>query len=175
MIRKYLTDYQWIVVNALPPKQRLAMKILVTSLTLVEILAALIRFYQALLYTRYLYDQFILFNPYEWPSSILHNITYPYLKFWEKRIPRFYLNNVLIDVNTMIGTEFLGFVIEILLILSYLIAIQMNTRVAAAEFCYNERLKYKNLFVKLQVASILFYKWLSNLFYKWLSKKFLKH
>ena len=82
---------------------------LICQIELCDLLSSFIRLYRIILYIKIIFDQLPLFNPYEWPLVIIHTITRPYIRFFEKVFPKIRLGRYFIfDVSYLFTFEFLN-------------------------------------------------------------------
>ena len=74
----------------------------------VEVLNALYilgRFYKGLLFTKLVFDQLPLFNPYKWPLSIVRILTDPWFRFWRTHFPPARIAGYAFELSGLIAFE----------------------------------------------------------------------
>jgi hypothetical protein len=66
----------------------------------------LLKTYRLILFTKIVFDQLPLFNPYEWPLSVVRITTRWYFRFWEKMVPTLKFKNGSMDISAPVALEF---------------------------------------------------------------------
>ena len=77
-------------------------------LTYIYVLA---KIYRVLCFTKIIFDQLPLFNPYRWPLSFIRVVTKPYFDLWERLLPTLKFGKFAYDISGIVGIEFLSFLI----------------------------------------------------------------
>ncbi len=102
--------------------------ILLFSLLLdfLSFLYILTKFYRVLCFTKIVFDQLILFNPYYWPLSTLRISTKAYFAFWRKILPPGKVGRTGFDVSSIIAFEFLSVILSLISNCKHLIEMEVE-------------------------------------------------
>nr|QOU10651.1 photosystem I assembly protein Ycf19 [Poteriospumella lacustris] len=84
------------------------------------------KFYRGLLYTKLLFDQLPLFNPYKWPLSIIRILTDPWFRFWRKHFPPARVRGQGFDISGLIAFESLEIFLKFISFLKLLLLIRLQ-------------------------------------------------
>lgn len=68
--------------------------------------------YRILCYTKLVFDQLPLFNPYKWPLSVVHALTNKYFLFWSKLLPVVKMGRSPIEISTLLALEILSTILN---------------------------------------------------------------
>lgn len=108
-------------------------KILISYIFLLEglielsnLLYILGKFYKGLLYTKLLFDQLPLFNPYKWPLSMVRVLTDPWFRFWRKNFPPARVGGHGFDISGLIAFESLEIFLKFVSFLKLLLLIRLQ-------------------------------------------------
>ncbi len=84
------------------------------------------RFYKGLIFTKLLFDQLPLFNPYKWPLSMVRIITEPWFRFWRKYFPPARLGKHGFDISGLIAFETFELLLKSVSFLKLLLLIRLE-------------------------------------------------
>jgi uncharacterized protein YggT (Ycf19 family) len=73
--------------------------------------------YRIVCFTRIIFDQLPLFNPYKWPLSIIRLLTKPYFHYWAKFLPNLKIGAISYEVSSIIALELLSAIIALTFII----------------------------------------------------------
>lgn len=84
------------------------------------------RFYKGLIFTKLLFDQLPLFNPYKWPLSMVRILTEPWFRFWRKYFPPARLGGYGFDISGLIAFETFELILKSISFLKLLFLIRLE-------------------------------------------------
>jgi hypothetical protein len=90
-------------------------------LELINLFFILARFYKAILFTKLLFDQLPLFNPYKWPLSMIRILAEPWFSFWRKYFPPVRLGAYGFDISGLVAFEFFEFLLKFISLLKFIL------------------------------------------------------
>lgn len=77
----------------------------------------MLKMYRMVCFTRIIFDQLPLFNPYKWPLSIIRLLTKPYFHYWAKFLPNLKIGAISYEVSSIIALELLSAIISLTFII----------------------------------------------------------
>jgi len=95
-------------------------------LDFLSFLYILIKFYRVLCFTKIVFDQLILFNPYYWPLSTLRVSTKVYFAFWRKVLPPGKLGRTGFDISSIVAFEFLSVLLSFISNCKHLVEMELE-------------------------------------------------
>jgi len=107
------------LINKISPEETKLVQTLYSRLQTYDFLVFALKLYTLLLFTKIVFDQLPLFNPYLFPFSTLRYLIAPYLRIWEKVFPRLKIGPINLDISVLLGLEFLHWIDYILINLGY--------------------------------------------------------
>jgi len=104
--------------------------LLAILIELVNLVLILSRFYKAILFTKLLFDQLPLVNPYKWPVSMVRVLAKPWFKFWRSYLPSARFGIYGFDISGLIAFEFFEFFLKLLSFLKIILLTRLETILA---------------------------------------------
>lgn len=100
--------------------------ILETLIEFTNLIYILGRFYKGLIFTKLLFDQLPLFNPYKWPLSMVRILTEPWFQFWRKYFPPARLGGYGFDISGLVAFETFELILKSISFFKFLLLIRLE-------------------------------------------------
>lgn len=96
-------------------------------INLMTVLFVIGKFYKGLMFTKLLFDQLPLFNPYNWPLSVIRVLAQPWFNFWRRVLPPARIGNHSFEISSLIAFEAFDIVLHCVSYLKLILFIRLNS------------------------------------------------